>query len=169
MQACNDVHEANMLTGSAAAERDRALAESLATPAQVLAAVEAGHELTVAYPPSALVADHVPDTAAGIAAGQRIPPAGSLRELLRDPGIQLWLCAGSDDAESATRLAQRFSESVLVRQLTASEDTDPLGAAGSAAYVVRPDGYLAYRCEPPEAGWLAQHLEHLVSVNRTFG
>jgi hypothetical protein len=165
MQACGEVHDANMLRGNAAAERDSALAESLATPAQVLAAVECGHELTVAYPPSAFVAGRVPKDAAGIAAGQRIPPAGSLRELLRSPAVQLWLCTGTGDADRAMRFAERCGESVLVRQLTTA-DTGCLGASAPAAYVVRPDGYLAFRCEPPDADWLADHLRALLGDRR---
>jgi hypothetical protein len=33
-----------------------------------------------------------------------------------------------------------------------------LGAVAATAYVVRPDGYLGFRCEPPNAGRLADHL-----------
>jgi hypothetical protein len=33
-----------------------------------------------------------------------------------------------------------------------------LGAVADAAYVVRPDGYLGFRCEPPDAARLAEHL-----------
>jgi hypothetical protein len=36
-----------------------------------------------------------------------------------------------------------------------------LGAAGAAAFVVRPDGYLGFRCEPPDAARLAGHLGQL--------
>ena len=190
MEASGVTHEANMLTGDAAAERDRALAEALATPEQVLPAVESGHELTVAYPASGIVAGRVRDNTAGIRPGQRIPPAGpllcgdrsttTLQELLRSPAIQLWLCVGTDAAESATQLAQRYGESLLVRFFTTSEQTwsgqtspevfldaewrvhDRLGAADAAAYVVRPDGYLAYRCEPPDIDWLTGHLRVLI-------
>jgi hypothetical protein len=33
-----------------------------------------------------------------------------------------------------------------------------LGALTDAAYVVRPDGYLGFRCDPPDADALAEHL-----------
>jgi hypothetical protein len=33
-----------------------------------------------------------------------------------------------------------------------------LGAVADAAYMVRPDGYLGFRCEPPDPARLAEHL-----------
>ena len=65
VQASGQLHEANVLTGDAAAARDLGLAAALATPAEVLAAVAAAHELGVGYPPSPIVG--------GIAADRRAP------------------------------------------------------------------------------------------------
>jgi 2-polyprenyl-6-methoxyphenol hydroxylase-like FAD-dependent oxidoreductase len=172
-----------------AAARDRGLAAALATPAQVLAAVEAGHELGIAYPEGPVVAGHLPAGALGVLPGRRVPDAGplrrtdgsstSLRELLRAPELQLWLCAGACRLERTIELAARFAPALRVTVL-AIADRPPAGAAGvevfadptlrvhgrlgaisDAAYVVRPDGYLALRCEPPDAGWLETRLQSI--------
>jgi 2-polyprenyl-6-methoxyphenol hydroxylase-like FAD-dependent oxidoreductase len=187
--ASGAVHDANVLEGEAAAARDRALAAALATPAQVLAAVEAGHELGVAYPDSEVVAGRLAAGALGVLPGQRVPDAEplvrpdgsttSLRELLREPGLQLWLCAGASDPARALAVADRFEPALRVRVLVISDRppvgragvdivADPalrahgrLGAVSDAAYVVRPDGYLGFRCEPPDADWLAARLRSI--------
>jgi 2-polyprenyl-6-methoxyphenol hydroxylase-like FAD-dependent oxidoreductase len=183
------VHEANVLAGDAAATRDRALAAALATPAQVLAAVEAGHELAVGYPDSPAVGGDAPACVPGVLPGGRIPDAGplvradgsptSLRELVRDVRLQLWLCAGSSGAARALALAERLAARVVTTVFVIA-DTPPagrsgveviadpglhahgrLGAVADAAFVVRPDGYLGFRCEPPDEARLAAHLESL--------
>lgn len=100
----------------------------------------------------------------------------SLRELLREPGLQLWLCAGASDPARAIAVAHHLAPAVRVRVLVISDRppvgragvdviADPalrahgrLGAVSDAAYVVRPDGYLGFRCEPPDADWLAARL-----------
>jgi FAD binding domain len=184
-----EVHEANVLTGDAAAARDRALAAELATPARVLAAVEAGHELGVAYGDSPIVGGEVPPQAPGMLPGGRIPDAAplvradgsltSLRELLHAPQLQLWLCAGAGGVDRAVARAERFGTAVRARAFVLA-DRPPVGSAGvevladpalrahgrlgavaDAACVVRPDGYLGFRCEPPDAGRLADHLRRL--------
>jgi 2-polyprenyl-6-methoxyphenol hydroxylase-like FAD-dependent oxidoreductase len=189
--ASGEVHDANVLSGEAAAARDRALAAALASPAQILAAVEAGHELGVAYPDSPIVSGRIAGGALGVLPGQRIPDAGplvrsdgsttSLRELVRDPEVQLWLCAGARDPGAALALAERFAQTTRVRVLVVADRppvgpggvelvADPelrahgrLGAVSDGAYVVRPDGYLGFRCEPPDADWVAGRL-HSIGV-----
>ncbi|MGE5637012.1 MAG: FAD-dependent monooxygenase [Nocardioidaceae bacterium] len=186
VKASDEVHDANVLSGEAATARDRALAAALATPAQVLAAVEAGHELGIAYPDGPLAAGRVPAGALGVLPGQRVPDAGplvradgsttSLRELLRAPELQLWICAGAREPDAALALADRFGRVVRTRVLVIRDRPPPaphgvelvadpalhahgrLGAVADTAYVVRPDGHLAFRCEPPDAGWLADRL-----------
>jgi 2-polyprenyl-6-methoxyphenol hydroxylase-like FAD-dependent oxidoreductase len=189
VEGSGQVHEANVLTGDAAASRDRALAAALATPPQVLAAVEASHELSVAYPNSPLVGGDTPAGAPGVLPGGRVPDAGpliradgsqtSLRELLRDARPQLWLCAGAAGAERALALAELFAARVdptvfviadrpPAGRAGAEVVADPalhahgrLGAVADAAFVVRPDGYLGFRCEPPDETRLAAYLELL--------
>jgi 2-polyprenyl-6-methoxyphenol hydroxylase-like FAD-dependent oxidoreductase len=186
VQASGEVHDANVLTGAAAAARDRGLAAALATPAQALAAVEASHELAVAYRDSPIVGGDAPAGAPGVLPGQRVPDAGplirrdssptSLRALLRAPELQLWICAGAGTPEAALALAERFTPAVRATVLVIADRPPPappevevvadpalrahgrLGAVADAAYVVRPDGHLGFRCEPPDAARLAEHL-----------
>jgi hypothetical protein len=189
VKASGEVHDANVLAGDAAAARDRALAAATATPARVLAAVEAGHELGVAYDESPIVAGQMPAGALGVLPGQRVPDAGplvrgdggptSLRELLRAPELQLWLCAGAGEPAAAFAVAERFARAVRVRVLFIRDRPPPgrsgvevladpalrahgrLGAVTDAAYVVRPDGHLGFRCEPPVADWIAARLQSI--------
>jgi 2-polyprenyl-6-methoxyphenol hydroxylase-like FAD-dependent oxidoreductase len=190
------MHDDNVLGGKAATARDRALAAALATPAQVLAAVEASHELGVAYRDSPIVGGDVPAGALGVLPGQRIPDAGplvrrdgsttSLRELLRPSQLQLWVCTGTSPPTSALALAKRFASALAVTVLVIADRppsepaevevvADPelrahgrLGAVADVAYVVRPDGYLGFRCEPPKAAQLERHLALLgTSLSRT--
>jgi hypothetical protein len=198
VEASGAVHEANVLSGEAAATRDRSLAAALATPARVLAAVEAGHELSVAYPEGPLVGGRMSPGVLGVLPGQRVPDAGpllardgtrtSLRELLRDPQPQLWLCCGAGRPDEAIALGRRFLPSLGVRLFVISDQppavpdgvealADPelhvhgrLGAVANAAYVVRPDAHLGLRCEPPDAGWLAERLKAIgIRVPATEG
>jgi hypothetical protein len=123
VKASGEVHDANVLSGEAVAARDRAVAASLAPPAQVLVAVEAGHELAV--PTTARSSP-----AGGGGRGWRPPrpsPPGrrplvradgsttSLRELLRAPEFQLWLCVGAGDLGDAVALAERFAPALGAR------------------------------------------------------
>jgi 2-polyprenyl-6-methoxyphenol hydroxylase-like FAD-dependent oxidoreductase len=75
VRASGELHDANVLSGAAAAARDRSLAAALASPAQVLAAVEAAHELPVAYRDSPIVGGDAPAGALGVLPGQRIADA----------------------------------------------------------------------------------------------
>ncbi len=189
VEASGAVHEANVLTGEAAAARDLSLAVAYASQGRAVAAVEAGHELAVAYPDSPIVGGDPPAGGDGVAPGGRVLDAGplvrpdgtvvSLRDLLRDPGTQLWVAAGVGPPDDALALAARFAPRVRARVFVTGElpasgppGVEPLadaalrvhgrlGAAGPAAFVVRPDGYLGFRCEPPDAARLAGHLGHL--------
>jgi 2-polyprenyl-6-methoxyphenol hydroxylase-like FAD-dependent oxidoreductase len=189
MKASGEVHDANVLSGDAAVTRDRALAASLATPDRVLAAVESGHELGIAYDPSPVVGGEAAAGGLGVAPGQRGPDAGpliradgsttSLRELLHEPDLQIWLCAGTDTGLAGTdpvqRIALQARTLVFVVANRAQERhgsveliADPglrghgrLGAVANAAYVVRPDGHLGFRCEPPDADLVAGYLTGL--------
>jgi 2-polyprenyl-6-methoxyphenol hydroxylase-like FAD-dependent oxidoreductase len=184
MRESGQVHEANVMTGADAAARDMTLAATLATPAQVLAAVERGHELGVAYRHSPIVGAEPAAGGLGLRPGDRVPDAGplvradgsetSLRELLRAPEMQLWVCAGTGAAEPALRLARRFAPRLRTRVLAVSDRpeagdvealADPslrvhgrLGAVADGVFVVRPDGYLGFRCEPPAAAPIEAHL-----------
>jgi 2-polyprenyl-6-methoxyphenol hydroxylase-like FAD-dependent oxidoreductase len=188
-EASTDKHDTNVLAGAAGATRDRQFAAGLATPAEVLAAVEASHELDVAYLDSSIVGGDSPPGAPGVLPGQRIPDAGPLvradgtttstRQLLRDTEVQLWVCAGVDGLDRAIDVAERCAAEHVRARVFVIADAPPtvtgtdvladpelhvhgrLGAVDDTAYVVRPDGYLGFRCQPPDAGPLAEHLRVL--------
>ena len=188
MKASGAVHEANVLAGAEAETRDRTLAATLATPAEVLAAVQAGHGLDVAYLASPIIGP-VPAGALGVLPGQRIPDAGplvhgdgtvtSLRELIRHPGLQIWSCVGTDQPNTAASLLAPIADSVPVRVIMIADRPPPtqgrvevladpsvhvhgrLGAVHDATYIVRPDGYLSARIEPPDVDVLVTHLQRL--------
>jgi 2-polyprenyl-6-methoxyphenol hydroxylase-like FAD-dependent oxidoreductase len=189
VEASGALHEANLLAGEEGAARDLSLAATFASPVRARAAVAAGHELAVAYPDSPIVGGDPPAGGAGPAPGERVPdarplarPDGSatgVRELLRDPGPQLWACAGTGPPAEALALAARLAPSVTARAVVAGGPppaappgvevlADPalalhgrLGVVGATALVVRPDGYLGFRCEPPDAARIAGHLGRL--------
>jgi 2-polyprenyl-6-methoxyphenol hydroxylase-like FAD-dependent oxidoreductase len=182
-------HEANVLTGSDAAARDRTLAAALATPAEVLASVTAGHELDVAYPDSPIVGPSNAAGAVGVIPGQRVPDAGpvvladgtatSLRELMRHPGVQVWACVGTDPPDAALAVLAPIAGAVAVKVVVIADRPPPprdgveivadptlrvhgrLGALQDALFVVRPDGYLGARIAPPDLAALTEHLRQL--------
>jgi FAD binding domain len=107
----------------------------------------------------------------------------SLRGLLRPTELQLWICAGSGVPDDTLALAERFAQAVRATVLVIADRppaapaqvevvADPelrahgrLGAVADTAYVVRPDGHLGFRCGPPDAAPLREHLALLgVSV-----
>jgi 2-polyprenyl-6-methoxyphenol hydroxylase-like FAD-dependent oxidoreductase len=187
--ASTATQDANLLTGPEAAARDLALAAAFATPAGSVAAAEAGHELAVAYPESPIIGGEPPPGGPGVAPGGRIPDAGplvrqdgsatGLRELLREPRMQLWVCAGAGALAPSLGLAARFAPALRARVIVPGEAPPPappgvealadatlavhgrLGAVREAAFVVRPDGYLGFRAEPPDADRIAGHLGRL--------
>ena len=108
-----------------------------------------------------------------------LPSVVTLDQLPTASSDQLWLCAGTGEHGPAFELADRFA-AVLRVNVFVIADTAPaappvvdaladpalrahgrLGAVSDAAYVVRPDGYLAFRCDPPDADWLADCLSAL--------
>ncbi len=187
--ASGAVHEANVLTGGAASARDLALAATFASPARTVAAVEAGHELAVAYPDSPIVGGDPPPGGVGVGPGGRVLDAGphvrpdgavtSLRELLRAPGLQLWVLTGAGPPGEALALAARLAPLVTARVVLAGELPSPapagvevladaalsahghLGVEEPTAFVVRSDGFAGFRCAPPDDGRISRRLGHL--------
>jgi 2-polyprenyl-6-methoxyphenol hydroxylase-like FAD-dependent oxidoreductase len=193
VQASGQVQDANALTGVAAATRDRALATSLATPAEVLATVENGHELGVAYGSSPIVDADVAAGTPGVLPGQRVPDAApavapdgstcSLHHLLRDPEVQVWMCVGTAAPDAAQSLLGRLPHAVRARVFAVADRAAParygveviadptfrihgrLGAVADAVYVVRPDGYLGARSDTSDIAVVARNLARYGAVS----
>jgi hypothetical protein len=88
--------------------------------------------------------------------------------------MQLWCCAGTKPSSGIVDVASRFARVLTTTLVVIGEPPQPcdarvvadndlrihgrLGAVTDAAYVVRPDGYLGFRCEPPDAEALGHHL-----------
>jgi hypothetical protein len=147
--------------------------------------VTAGHELDVGYPDSPIV-DATTAPAAGVVPGQRVPDAGpvvradgtttSLRELTRHAGLQVWVCVGTDPPDAALAATAPLAGAVAVKIIVIADRPPPprgevefladpalhvhgrLGALHDAMYVVRPDGYLGARIEPPDLRRMTDHL-----------
>jgi len=113
--------------------------------------------------------DRVPDVALD-------PPPGSdgprrLHEILRGTKHVLLIFGDADEAvvDLARRRAPEIETRLVVRGEAPAGDgptlLDPdgdlhhrFGVHSSALYLIRPDGYLAYRASPPDAGRLAAYL-----------
>jgi 2-polyprenyl-6-methoxyphenol hydroxylase-like FAD-dependent oxidoreductase len=126
-------------------------------------------ELGIRYRASPAVSEGAPALQRGPRAGDRLPDAavtvnGRATTLQREvvgPCVHLLLCGDADgwsaSAASAARIATRYAPSVKVKRLARSPAPDVLVDAGGEAlarlgvrdhaiYLVRPDGYVAYRC-----------------------
>jgi len=128
-------------------------------------------ELAISYRRTPAVAEARPKLRSGPRAGDRLPDvrierdgrSTFLQQELAGTRFQLLLCgqAESWDAASIKNLAERFEGLLAVRRLTREGDGpdmlvdvsgdafDRLGvraAADGAQYLVRPDGYIAFRC-----------------------
>jgi 2-polyprenyl-6-methoxyphenol hydroxylase-like FAD-dependent oxidoreductase len=125
-------------------------------------------ELRIAYRRSPAVVEAEPSLRQGPKAGDRLPDARItrggqpvyLQDALAGPRLHLLLCgdSGAWDPSQLADLATRFSDVLSVRRMTREpgpegELTDAsgealrlLGVQGAAQYLVRPDGYIGFRC-----------------------
>src|SRR5204862_2701209 len=142
-------------------------------------------ELGIAYRQSAAAVEGTPKLDAGPRAGERLPDAEvvrgehttTLQRELGGPCMQLLLCGSVADWRERTdmlrRLHDRYGVALKISRLersTAGDDLlDPTGAAlarlgvrENGLYVVRPDGYIGYRCAGTNLRgaerWLARWL-----------
>jgi hypothetical protein len=142
----------------------------------------------VRYPRGLAAVDGVPKLRRGPRAGHRLPDLPFVRdqvpcrlhEALATPGFHLLLC-GPPHGWELRRLA-RFQEqygSLAVVHRLGTEPlpgrlSDPsgaalarLGARHGAQYLVRPDGYVGYRCAGFDLAGLERHLARLFPGQRT--
>jgi hypothetical protein len=137
-------------------------------------------ELRIGYRRSPAVAEGEPKLRAGPRAGDRLPDAritrkgqpAWLQQELAGPRLHLLLC-GDPAAWNRSRvadLATRYAGLVSVHRLSrgeggeddlidaAGEASERLGVVDAAQYLVRPDGYVGFRCAGADLDGVARHL-----------
>jgi hypothetical protein len=124
-------------------------------------------QLGIHYRGSPAVQEGTPTLEQGPQAGERLPDIGVaregeaswLQEALAEPVFHLLLCGPKDgwDADRLAAFLDRYAGLVEVRRLVREaapgdlhdvdgQALDRLGVERTAQYLVRPDGYIAYRC-----------------------
>jgi hypothetical protein len=124
-------------------------------------------ELGIHYRGSPLASEGAPRLDYGPVAGDRLPDARitrdgretSLQRELAGPGLHLLLCGpiAAWDRNRLDQLAARWRAPVVTEHLaphasrdvlvdTHGEALRRLGVSGSAQYLIRPDGYVGFRC-----------------------
>ena len=134
-------------------------------------------ELDIRYPTSPAVREGTPALEAGPRAGDRLPDAtitlnGRVTSLQREvvgPWLCVLLCAQDDVWSGTTDVAAHYDGAVVVRRLARSAVPDVLvdvggealarlGVRERAIYVVRPDGYVGYRCGGADLAGAEEYL-----------
>jgi hypothetical protein len=139
-------------------------------------------ELGIRYRDSPAVTEGTPSLQAGPHAGDRLPDADltvndratSLQRELAGPRLRLVLCgrvdAWSMQADAVATLAGRRGGIITVHRLTRSPVADALadrdggalarlGIRDAGQYLVRPDGYVAYRCAGTDLTGVERYLD----------
>ncbi len=136
-------------------------------------------ELGISYRRSPAVTEGRPRVHGGPRAGDRLPDVGveidgrsaTLQRALVGPHLALMLCGDGEswDVASLSRLVERFEGLVKVHHLSvrplpgqlgcASEALAMLGGRDAAQYLVRPDGYIAFRCRGRDLDPVTHYLE----------
>jgi 2-polyprenyl-6-methoxyphenol hydroxylase-like FAD-dependent oxidoreductase len=137
-------------------------------------------ELGIRYRQSPAVAEGAPRLRRGPRAGDRLPDAHltrdghpvALHRAIAGPHLALLLCGDVDgwDPGKIAGLAARWTHllrvSCLARRATRGALADDggaflatLGVSDAAQYLVRPDGYIAYRCRGRDLRALDRYLE----------
>jgi 2-polyprenyl-6-methoxyphenol hydroxylase-like FAD-dependent oxidoreductase len=150
----------------------RVLPRVFASPRMRARAFRFVSELAIDYRDSAFVTEGAPRLAAGPSAGERLPDGELtcdgervyLQQSVVGPSLHLLLCGdlAQWDQTAVSALAAEYAPALIVRYLTRSdmpgalvdasgETLSRLGLHGSdgetaAQYVIRPDGYIAFRC-----------------------
>ena len=138
-------------------------------------------ELGIQYRASAAVTEGTPRLVSGPRAGDRLPDSEvtrngrstTLQRELSGPCFHLLLCESTavwqSRAAQLTDLAARHADVLRVHRLTRSAAPDALadqsghalsrlGVRDAAQYLVRPDGYVGYRCAGTNLGGVEQYL-----------
>jgi 2-polyprenyl-6-methoxyphenol hydroxylase-like FAD-dependent oxidoreductase len=141
-------------------------------------------QLNISYRHSPAVQEGHPALRRGPKAGDRLPDTRIARdgqacwlgEALAAPGFHLLLCGPPGDwhPSQLTALRHRFPDTLAVHHVT-REATTPgalhdlagqvfarLGVEGAAQYLIRPDGYIGYRCGGDDLAGLQRYLTRWV-------
>jgi 2-polyprenyl-6-methoxyphenol hydroxylase-like FAD-dependent oxidoreductase len=137
-------------------------------------------QLGIHYRNSPAVAEGEPRLRSGPKAGDRLPDAciqrggetTYLQEALTSPHLHLLLCGPVSDwnTPQVMELGHRFSEVLVIAHLSRENSeqglVDPhgqtlaqLGVEQTAQYLIRPDGYIAFRCGGTDLGAVAAYLD----------
>lgn len=136
-------------------------------------------ELGIRYRDSPAVAEGEPALRYGPRAGDRLPDAAVavngrsayLQQALAGPHLALLLCGNPQrwDSLALTRLRDRYGHVMSVYRLSREPHDDTLidhigdaytrlGVQDAAQYLVRPDGYVAFRCAGTSLAALEEYL-----------
>ncbi|HEX8859331.1 MAG TPA: FAD-dependent oxidoreductase [Actinomycetes bacterium] len=136
-------------------------------------------QLWVRYRRGPATVEGRPRLGRGPHAGQRLPDAplfcgqipGRLHGALATPAFQLLLCGPPSawDPQQLAQFRERYGGLVAVHRLSIRPDPDALydpsgatlarlGAGNGAQYLVRPDGYIGYRCAGFDLADLQRHM-----------
>jgi 2-polyprenyl-6-methoxyphenol hydroxylase-like FAD-dependent oxidoreductase len=136
-------------------------------------------ELSIRYRNSALVTEGEPRLREGPQAGDRLPDAKLTRDgrpthllkEVRGPSFHLLLCGTSEgwSADDIADLTGRYREILVLHYLSpnsaanilvdsSGEALTRLGVSNAGQYLVRPDGYIAYRCGERDLRGVKQYL-----------
>ncbi|HVY62138.1 MAG TPA: FAD-dependent monooxygenase [Planctomycetota bacterium] len=124
-------------------------------------------ELEVAYPTSPIVAEDRPPHLAfseGPAPGARAPGRTTDRETRHRLLVFSRTRAGSDVGELMEKVLARAGDEVAVTLVFPhSPEHARYAPHGPAAYLIRPDGYVGYRAEPPDAAKIVAYLDTILT------
>jgi 2-polyprenyl-6-methoxyphenol hydroxylase-like FAD-dependent oxidoreductase len=165
----------------------RVLPRLLASSTLRSAAFDWVSQLRIRYRHSPAVTDAGPLLRGGVRAGDRLPDADvqrdgstmSLQRALVGPHLSLVLCGNRDawDDASVALLAERYRGLVRMHHLAARARPDvfhdagggaldALGVCGEAQFLVRPDGYIAFRRGDTDLRDLVRYLSEWFSETR---
>jgi 2-polyprenyl-6-methoxyphenol hydroxylase-like FAD-dependent oxidoreductase len=145
-------------------------------------------ELSIRYRSSPAVMEGAPQLKRGPRAGDRLPDAEvtcndsatTLQRALAKPAIHLLLCGTAEvwahQAGVIARLRDHMGDALVVHRLTQSHSSndlfDPrgetltrLGVSTDGQYLVRPDGYIAYRCGGHDLTGVEKYLQRWFPTN----
>lgn len=161
--AASSLHDIFMAHGKSIAARERAMFE----PGYMEKVVNTCSGIAYTY------RDFVPPVSGlgdigGPAVGDRAPDVelergGTVWDFCRHPGYTLLIMHGGDDNDGIARIHERFGSVVRFADLPRSEALSAAyGPQDGRIYLVRPDGYVAFKAKASDTGLLESYLDTLL-------